>query len=1277
MTIRSVLSTTSDVPGISAGLVDRNATEKDLLILRGVEAGPGIQIDVVDFDLGIYTTPQKKIVIQARGAGGGAIGEINRASNLGSGVGLWADKDGDALRFKSLVAPSGSGIRLTSSGQEIAIESTAITGAANLGSGYEVLGPTSGSTLQFRTLVAGPNIELAQTANTLQIATTAQNNEGSNLGGVGSAALYVGMDQSRLTFRSLRAGNNVTLAESTNEITINAIDTGEITTASNLVPVDDLETKAIFAQKIASDLQFKSLRAGTNVTLSATGSTVTIDAAGDLTNGVNRGGSGFGRVEVLSGKAGTTLEFRRLVAGSNVTLSQTDDLITITATDTGEVNTGNSLGTGLSGEEVYAGKTDLALNFRRIKAGENVQISSDANSIIISTTDTKGLADIVEDASPQLGGDLDVQNHAIISTANRDILISANGTGQVVLDGLRWPNGDGEAGQVLSTDGAGSLSWTTASDGSGGEATTASNVGSAGVGVLEGQTDADLTFKRLNGSSVLSVTDNTAEHRIDLGINIDSLEASLTLGDIGGILPLGKGGTGGETAAQARSNLELGTLATQNTGSVAITGGTINGTAIGGTLPAAGTFTNLTASGTITLNGSQWPTNQGTNGQVLTTDGSGGMIWSTVAGGGSETGEANDGSNVGTTGTGLYKTKVGTILQFHKLNAGSNKVTVGLDSASDEVRIDVAEGSLNIGNMTGSPTVARGGTGRSAFTTNAVLIGSPTGIAETSVPTTSGTVLTWTNGGFTWASGTGEMNDGRSVGVGGVAVYKGTSGGKLEFKTINVASNRLSVNDDTVNSEVDLDVVEANLSLNDIGGDRLSVARGGTGSTTGTFTANGLLIGNGTSAFTSTPAPSAANTLLRWNGTSYEWGTVTSAGEANTASNLGSGAQVFSAKSGVDLQFRTLAAGSTKITVTQSGNLINFDIAESLLNVGNMTGTLAVNHGGTGLTSYTAGDILYATGSTTLATKAKGGNSTVLKVGPTGTLDYAKLDLTADVTGVLKVENGGTGAATLAAKGVLVGNGTAAITTITAPTAADQVLKYDGTNIVWGTVAGTGGGTGAPEDAQYLVLSGHAGLTNERVLTLGTGLSGSNAGTDGGAYTLSVADNTTTQKIQVAYNGTTVANARKKINFIAGTGIGITTADNTGTPGDERIDVTITNTAGQGAGGGGAFTGPYEVLFALSGIGQVASVTSVPSGWTVTGTGTTLTVSSHNVALEPRHIVWRASQAGGFRVTPMANAAQYISLTTGTETSAFTVSGVNATNCGGVNSGTVRAFIYF
>jgi len=72
-----------------------------------------------------------------------------------------------------------------------------------------------------------------------------------------------------------------------------------------------------------------------------------------------------------------------------------------------------------------------------------------------------GLQNVVDDTTPELGGDFDVRTFSIVSTANRNININPNGTGKVVLDGINYPNVDGTAGQFLKTDGSGNLSFST------------------------------------------------------------------------------------------------------------------------------------------------------------------------------------------------------------------------------------------------------------------------------------------------------------------------------------------------------------------------------------------------------------------------------------------------------------------------------------------------------------------------------------------------------------------------------------------------------------------------------------------------------------------------------------------------------------------------------------------------------------------------------------------------------------------------------------------------
>lgn len=103
-------------------------------------------------------------------------------------------------------------------------------------------------------------------------------------------------------------------------------------------------------------------------------------------------------------------------------------------------------------------------------------------------------------------------------------------------------------------------------------------------------------------SSGASVALNiTAKSVSDLNTAVNSLESSsvslpidLTT-DVTGDLPIAEGGTGASTAANARTNLGLGSLATQSSVNLATdVTGDLNNTIIGNSTAAAGTFTSVT-----------------------------------------------------------------------------------------------------------------------------------------------------------------------------------------------------------------------------------------------------------------------------------------------------------------------------------------------------------------------------------------------------------------------------------------------------------------------------------------------------------------------------------------------------------------------------------------------------------------------------------------------------------------------------------------------------------
>ena len=121
----------------------------------------------------------------------------------------------------------------------------------------------------------------------------------------------------------------------------------------------------------------------------------------------------------------------------------------------------------------------------------------------------------------------------------------------------------------------------------------------------------------------------------------------------------------------------------------------------------------------------------------------------------------------------------------------------------------------------------------------------------------------------------------------------------------------------------------------------LPVAAGGTAATT--FTANGILYGNGTGALGVTSAGTTGQVLIGNTGAAPTWGALS--GSAVTT-------------------FQTSLSGLTPNTAT-SGAVT-------------LAGTLGTTSGGTGLTSYTTGDILYASATNTLSKLAAGTNGYIL-----------------------------------------------------------------------------------------------------------------------------------------------------------------------------------------------------------------------------------------------------------------------------------------------------------
>jgi len=156
--------------------------------------------------------------------------------------------------------------------------------------------------------------------------------------------------------------------------------------------------------------------------------------------------SGDTTLSVSDGSTGATLSHRiieftgSLTGARNVTIPldvQNFYFLKNATSGSQTVTFKYATGTGTSAA-VASGKTVIA--YAKADDGTNPNIST------ISLA-----SDVVDDTTPQLGGDLDVNGNKIVSTSNGNIELEPNGTGDVILDTDQVLVGGGsEVGQISS-----------------------------------------------------------------------------------------------------------------------------------------------------------------------------------------------------------------------------------------------------------------------------------------------------------------------------------------------------------------------------------------------------------------------------------------------------------------------------------------------------------------------------------------------------------------------------------------------------------------------------------------------------------------------------------------------------------------------------------------------------------------------------------------------------------------------------------------------------------
>ena len=204
-------------------------------------------------------------------------------------------------------------------------------------------------------------------------------------------------------------------------------------------------------------------------------------------------------------------------------------------------------------------------------------------TIDLVASGSSGMSDLVDDTSPQLGGNLDVNGNKIASASNQDITIEPHGTGDILL----------YADTVIAGDASTNFA-------------------------LQHRTKTNSFIKFLNSGN----NQFTADANIYL--NADEAGNGGSLIRLNAITStLGKANINAVLTTQGTGDLTLSTNSGTNSGTIVIADGANNDISI-----------TPNGSGNIVLDGLTFPNSDGSNGQVLQTNGSGTLSFATVSGGG-------------------------------------------------------------------------------------------------------------------------------------------------------------------------------------------------------------------------------------------------------------------------------------------------------------------------------------------------------------------------------------------------------------------------------------------------------------------------------------------------------------------------------------------------------------------------------------------------------------------------------------------------------------------
>ncbi len=432
----------------------------------------------------------------------------------------------------------------------------------------------------------------------------------------------------------------------------------------------------------------------------------------------------------------------------------------------------------------------------------------------------------------------------------------------------------------------------------------------------------------------------------------------------------------------------------------------------------------------------------------------------------------------------------------------------------------------------------KGGTGLTTYTTGDMLYSSATNVLSKRAIGTSGQVLTVSGGLPVWAT---PATSGTVT-----SVATSTTTGILLTGSPITASGTLGIN--LPGSGGASAVVQGDILVGGAGAAYAALAKGA---------ANTVMVSNGTTAIWA-GGTATSGQALTYNGTNVVWASLPGTGTVTSVA--------------------LASAGGTPITYSGS----------PITGAGTITltlGTVLTSNGGTGLTSYTAGDTLYYASSTALSKVAIGAAHTIMAS-----------------TGTAPAWVGGTAS-------------------------SGQVLTYDGTNVVWAAPATAGTVTSVGASSASGIIIASSPVTTSGTITFnlpGTGGASAVVAGDlllGGAGSYAGLAIGTVGKVLTS-NGTTATWASPATSGTV-TSVGVSSASGIIVA---SSPVTTAGTITVNLPGTGAASAVVAGDLLLGGAGSYAGLAIGTSGKILTSNGTTATWASAPSAATPWTAVTGTSQ---------------------------------------------------